>query len=157
MEKIIHSSSMEPNTRCCRCKLCSRDVYEDECIDHMQNCVDLYGKYDNVIEVTAILQKYFILLYILGYIGDWRLKFPLHNRNNFRFMFQIYEHSHHLKTNTLWKSTLLGSDNFIRLVLSVVEFPVDHYLQIPPPLVLRNFDDNPVITNLNFLFTRTQI
>ena len=148
---------MEKNTRSANCKLCECEVYEDDCIEHMVQCVEKISRNDGVLECWSTLQKYYILLYIIGYIGEWKLKFPLHLKSNYLFMLQIYEHFHHLKTNTLWRSTLLESDNFVRLVLSVIEFPEDHYLQIPPTLTVKNFDDSPVITNLKFLFTRTQI
>ena len=38
-----------------------------------------------------------------------------------------------------------------------MEFPEDHYLQIPPPLLLKDFQKNPVITDFNYLFTKSQI
>ena len=108
-------------------------------------------------ERTVVYDKYYILLYILGFGGEWNRLISLHVRNLYVYIFQIYEHFYHLCSGTLWKSILLESDDFIRLVLSSLEFPQDNFLEIPPSLSIQDFERNPVIINLNYIFTKTQI
>ena len=128
---------MDRSIRSAVCELCKENLFEDNAFDHLKKCVEKYSIIMLNSERTVVYDKYHILLYILGYGGEWNSLISLHVRNLYVYIFQIYEHFYHLCVGSLWKSILLESDDFIRLVLSSLEFPEDHFLEVPPSLSLR--------------------
>ena len=130
---------MEKTKNSIACKLCSEVLCDDQLLSHLKNCVSEHIEDEFILRNSNELQKYYIFLYILGYIDEWNTKIPMYKKSNYSMAFQIYQHFHHLKTETLWKSALIGCDDVCRQILSEVEFPEDYYLQIPPVFKIHSF------------------
>ena len=138
------------------CVVCKHEV-TGELITHLKICTLINMNCKNSESQTEIIDTYFILLYILGVFEKWEEEVNIYKFSNYLLTFQIYEHFHHLNTNTLWKSALIGTDNLTRIILSVINKPENLNLQIPPDLEMQDFSNNKIITNMNYLFTNEDI
>lgn len=147
--------------RACVCQLCSENIFETDCLDHIKICV-LNSKNNQKINVFSqkhrlIYEQYFILSFILNIIEEFDYSLHIKFHIIYNFIFEIYVFLYFKNINRSYESALLGVDDFARLCLSKINNFKDKYINIIPGLSLFDFVDNEYIYDLNIIFSRSQI
>lgn len=136
------------------CGLCLSSVSESNIEEHILACI--YSAHPSD-QSNITYKKYYILCYILNLIENFEIDIKPIQTNILNFIFSIYEHFYLFGIGETFKSTLLGVDDFCRLLISKIPWPGDTRLNIVPGLGIDNFLDNEVINRLQIIFSRTQI
>src|SRR5882757_2417499 len=125
------------------CPICEFEI-NGELTSHIKSCLIENSKTERSILNLSQRESFetqYILFYILGLIKKWNNNIEIYKFTNYLVAFQIYEHFYHLKTNSLWRSALIGCDNLTRIILSVIQSPENLYLQVPPDITLQDFEN----------------
>ena len=67
---IFQSFAMNRCIRTVACNLCKENIQEQNALEHMKLCVERYSITMLSFEISEVLDKYYILMYILGYGGE---------------------------------------------------------------------------------------
>lgn len=138
-----------------QCNLCKSSFHDFECLDHLSVCVKRFRNSDKI--PSKNYYKYFILSYILDIEKVFDNRVNVYEKKLYNIIFQIYSHFYFDSVNELFKSPLLGLDDFSRVCLTRIVNPKDIFLNVIPGLLYDDFIDDTKIIDLKTIFSLHQI